>query len=1851
MSESTFEPINILGTQDKSTEPDNMTPITPQMSVKPKSVVSKKAPEMSEIPEGFFEPKKPVQTSEADVMAKRWKEQQGLKRPDLTAIRRFTETQIYSMDTGLAEDLYFNGQSGERIDQHKEDIDKALFFVSGSKRQKDEATDTYPVDPSFYIEGVYDQSLIEARRANFLTFSSDKGSRIQNMLARNAVAIAVPTSKPVDYEKGIVPNPFAAETGYTGNIQYKSSSPYRDNLKLIGGDITEKGIVLPEQGIFATLFNGNYVYGNRPDRTYMSNLTKQGHTEIEKRFFAGVHEAGGEFKSDLKSYGRFMVNAGVAIGKGVIKTAEVLGDITTPDFSSIRSQNDELQNLKNEALTAKEIGTEKEFNERYGKTADEVIATPYQEIPSFPTAAISLPTMGVPFATEEQFIDNNITREQAYELFQQEYNPEDLDFTNPKVKGLMSWAAMHFFNTEIVNNPERKHMIMPDGTIKSEYIPSASEILQENLGVSPSQANMIINNNRGLFGQSVQIAKDAIPYIIAESALKYYKGIKNVGVVADYVEDLYGTRDIKSIATTATVAGSKGVVPQAVTLPQLVRQAHINDIGQSWLMKWSRIRNARLSMRVESTYRGLGGPFGRAATIPSAVDQTIKARADAAYRESQRLFVQANNTTDFIEGVTLRSQAWAAAVKSNVEESRLYVPPFVKEAIGDEYYLAYGVMAYESAAPQVLGIDETSIAMGLGTFGAGFFSMSAGPKLTGLLAGTFDSARRKVVNTFSPDAIEEDALLFSDVLSTFTSEGRRYAELTEIKEDEKFKKYVSSSLNFIQRSAKFGLLPNKTKKNAKKLFAFVFGGATPEQYDERMGVIQTFVNAQNTIRNFEDLNGNKIFEDTEFPVLIGDVYNLGGLKELTAAVADRRKATGIMRGDAFALEKTIIEKRQEAVQRFEKFFEKLRPYMGDQDALDEDTLELLKDVEKMYVKERADLVTLEDNLKNEWAANTKALRDGIIIDHMNPKATGRGEIDLEPIDEYFENLEQSLVYKNTDTKTGVLDVKNLYEEFVERANDFTNELNNQAKLMTKLEGTSIPESSSTILVNTAKGVRKAQTKIVDILYRKIDEVDPSVRIDIDFLADAVDENKLLKEFVSEEVDAVKVDVAAVETAIKSPVTKKHHQFFNEVALDTMRKSPIGQAFGINPNASSEETFKTLNGFVEFIQEAKAERGLDFRTVKTPLDQYRFFKKLFTDDAQLLQELFPDMGDVSNLRAIGENLKLTASARQYKNLRQSFTVPKGAKFTANHRAVREARNLLTSRMEDPETGFKSNVFGEQPEEVSEEVASLFKEADRKYADNIARYAPETKTYRVLNSNINNSKNLPYKAFDRLLKPAIDVVNRKVYSRQQLDDAVDQELTVELARMFNGRYEGKGEFRRPYLVEGTAAQKHAQNLILARIREFQIHTGVGAIVEEATKSGRAIVSIDMDLEDGIRLGSVLKNRTSHKALGVPTDIEGRIKRDPQAMAEEFNKKVLPLINSLQNIKVYKELPDGSLDLDNPIPLLTSDQVNEVYDLTKFAHAELPEDLRPKIVVKASKELHSRLSTAIDKVANTIESRTKLRISAIDQITKYIDGMRQGTEKSNSTLIDMITQRGDFYDLGGIPKLRDNFIKNRRSNSPEGEKEAAAVFDKLIREALVSEVIAVSKTAQNTLSTAAFEQKILNNAALMQYLKKNDSDLHDFFEGVGIFLGVISPADAASVAVRAVPSEMQFSSLLSGTQAVTSGRMGLNHMIGIMVAKQASLNELNNFHDMAMNPDVFNELLQIINAGGIPNSNLQSAIADRMIRSMASDIYREESDGEIFTVSEGLMDAATGITNMLRTSIPEVLFPTPEKINIIE
>ena len=108
---------------------------------------------------------------------------------------------------------------------------------------------------------------------------------------------------------------------------------------------------------------------------------------------------------------------------------------------------------------------------------------------------------------------------------------------------------------------------------------------------------------------------------------------------------------------------------------------------------------------------------------------------------------------------------------------------------------------------------------------------------------------------------------------------------------------------------------------------------------------------------------------------MADVFGLQGLRSLTEAVADRRKASSIMSGDAFGLEKTVIEKRQEALQRFTEFFEKLKPYMDDpSEAFDADVRALLEDVQKLYIKENAEIQVAYDRLMEEWTENTRILR-------------------------------------------------------------------------------------------------------------------------------------------------------------------------------------------------------------------------------------------------------------------------------------------------------------------------------------------------------------------------------------------------------------------------------------------------------------------------------------------------------------------------------------------------------------------------------------------------------------------------------------------------------------------------------------------------------------------------------------------------------------------------------------------------------------------------------------------------------------------------------------------------------------
>ena len=84
------------------------------------------------------------------------------------------------------------------------------------------------------------------------------------------------------------------------------------------------------------------------------------------------------------------------------------------------------------------------------------------------------------------------------------------------------------------------------------------------------------------------------------------------------------------------------------------------------------------------------------------------------------------------------------------------------------------------------------------------------------------------------------------------------------------------------------------------------------------------------------------------------------------------------------------------------------------------------------------------------------------------------------------------------------------------------------------------------------------------------------------------------------------------------------------------------------------------------------------------------------------------------------------------------------------------------------------------------------------------------------------------------------------------------------------------RRPYLIVDSSAEKKSAKLNFSKnTRVSTPFMGVGALVKEAAKTGRAIVAIDMDLEDGIRIGSVLNSRSSHRSLGVQTERTGKRK----------------------------------------------------------------------------------------------------------------------------------------------------------------------------------------------------------------------------------------------------------------------------------------------------------------------------------------------------------------------------------------
>ena len=76
----------------------------------------------------------------------------------------------------------------------------------------------------------------------------------------------------------------------------------------------------------------------------------------------------------------------------------------------------------------------------------------------------------------------------------------------------------------------------------------------------------------------------------------------------------------------------------------------------------------------------------------------------------------------------------------------------------------------------------------------------------------------------------------------------------------------------------------------------------------------------------------------------------------------------------------------------------------------------------------------------------KNSKRGKVVDHLAPRAGNQEQIDLDRIDDYFNNLEGSLVMKNTDIQTGVLNTKQLYEDFVKQSDELTKNLQGKPSL-------------------------------------------------------------------------------------------------------------------------------------------------------------------------------------------------------------------------------------------------------------------------------------------------------------------------------------------------------------------------------------------------------------------------------------------------------------------------------------------------------------------------------------------------------------------------------------------------------------------------------------------------------------------------------------------------------------------------------------------------------------------------------------------------------------------------------------
>lgn len=1286
------------------------------------------------------------------------------------------------------------------------------------------------------------------------------------------------------------------------------------------------------------------------------------------------------------------------------------------------------------------------------------------------------------------------------------------------VNAVLQQGAKDILKATVNDNPEEQDKISGTGKLRIEYFDYAADILAENMNIKPEQASKILNNAAAdVFDKLSIIALETIPFALGEYGYVVARGssLFNKGF-KPYVSSKYGTKSYEEAIERASAEGTD----VAKLMYDFANYEIMNGsgfLGYKRLVRKSAFAREAMATRIQDLVAvgSAASAQGRALAYNAASDLSNKYYSSYLENRAQGNFIKAGKD-------------WLNSEKALVSGA---VPKVLLDLAGDETWAAFGAASTSHLFHEYFGADNSAF----GEFAGAMLGVTMMPIAGGKLAkvtkmGVYDIPVGVFVGMKGGDGFKES----------------------------------------LKRSV-------KTSPAAKTAYDLIYKGTSPEYQKMIEDSIASYGQLEQRVLQIRGADGEALFEEGEIMTLLGDITGLQVLQDMTDYIDGRTSTMDIVNGSGAALEReNVIQMRQQLRKRVAESLNKLRPI--ERELTDEGAVESARIIQGMrnMNESLSERLNRDIDVANQAATDLDtALNDLIQFGEVE----GVTVVDATKI---IKERQRRILTKFTNEDGVLEDLDGALAELAGEAQRIKSEFGENSRLASKLETLSSGSGAGTSLSANAKALRQSYLVERDMLYEQFNQAAPEARMDIFDLYEDIDTDVALT-YLNEGIalDSPQGLDAATKQAMKMGDVKlgqeKYYRvMFNYNAVDFFRESPrMNQLLGLSPDSDIQDVYDATSGIVAAVSDALGETA-----GPAPIDHLFYLKNVFrkaAKDDSYREKVSGIIGDVSveQVEALADSFILPASPMQFKYLMQALTPAKADK--QKELIQINLRKRAMEMAENPDTGFKMNIYEPDAEFIGEELIGKLRKANAFNREFKQRYAKGTKASRIIESGPGK----PLKsalAADEIFK---DV--NKYAKRGDVAEVIDEDIGDELARLVGGHYDPATD--RFYLIEGSDAAELAKDIVKQHVNRKWMLSGPGRELVNRAERGN------------LPLGTVISSDGVKRLKNLQT-LSG---------PEEFiSDSDLPdYITALQRIPTYKLDDAGAIIKGDTTELLSAGEVVEAVDFDLWSGVNLPKGQRISVYGDVVRGTVQRQKAAIQQVRRTIQAQAEKR----KEIQKGIgDIISSGTKTlgpgTRATLYQAATN-----DVG-LRKLKEY----RLSLDEEGVK----IFNQEMADNLAHTIALQARTKGNDIDINKLESLLDTpgvNAAIEEFggsqAVQNYRDL--------IELSRRTFDRPKSTRFIGTPQPYGLDAELNKIWAVSQGRGSLRWFGLQLLVRQGRQMDLQAFRSMLADPEVGRELINIIKEGRRPNTQRVSRIFDTMLVYTARDIALYGEEGTTFGLAK--------------------------------